>query len=172
MKKVLQFTVVIAILLACYVAAGPYLTMSAIKSGITTKDSVTLSENIDFQALRQNLKDQFNATMIDTATKQSDDNPFATLASGIATTITDKMIDAIITPNGMSKFLQRKYENSDDKERAEQSEKEEALFKDARFTYDSLSTASVWIPTDDKQEVRMVLQRDALTWKLVNIIAP
>ena len=46
-----------------YVAAGPLITISQIKSGIEEQDSEKLSDNIDFPVLRQNMKDQFNAVI-------------------------------------------------------------------------------------------------------------
>ena len=45
-------------------------------------------------------------------------------------------------------------------------------FQHARYRYDSLSRFSVWVPSDNGQETRFVLQRDGLSWKLVNVILP
>lgn len=172
MKRTLQIVLFVLIMIACYVAAGPYLTVSAIKTGVINKDSVKLSQNIEFHSLRQNVKDQFNAVMIESATKHADDNPFAALAVGLATTMTDRIVDSLITPNGMTTMLQGKLKDKDDRERIDQPVKKEDLFKNARYSYDSINTFSVWVPVEDKEEVRMVLQRDMLTWKLVNIIIP
>ena len=57
MNKVTLLISSTLLLLFGYIAAGPYIAIHNIKTGFITKDSVKLSENIDFSALRQNLKD-------------------------------------------------------------------------------------------------------------------
>lgn len=46
---------------------------------------------------------------------------------------------------------------------------DEHLFKNARTSYDSLSSFSIWVPNDEGNEVRFVLNREGIKWKLVNI---
>jgi hypothetical protein len=64
MKKIIWVAGVILALVVGYVAAGPYLTVSAIKTGIVENDSEKLSENIEFPTLRQNMKEQLNTKMM------------------------------------------------------------------------------------------------------------
>jgi len=45
-------------------------------------------------------------------------------------------------------------------------------FKNARFTYDSLSRFSVWVRDDRDREIRFVLIRGGLSWKLGRIVLP
>jgi hypothetical protein len=44
--------------------------------------------------------------------------------------------------------------------------------QNARYSYDSLRQFSVWLPDDKGQETRFVLQRDGVSWRLVNLVLP
>ena len=57
MKRLLLLTAIVC--LSGYIATGPFLTLQGIKSGIESRDMESLSDNVDFPVLRQNLKDQF-----------------------------------------------------------------------------------------------------------------
>ena len=156
----------VAMALCGYVAAKPYLTIDAIKTGFINNDSVKLSEHIDYPALRQNLKDQISTTMMQQVAESSKDNPMATFATGIATMMVDKVIESMITPGGMASIISGKSKDDNDKPDHQQ------MFKNARFTYDSIDHFSVWIPVKDSNDARLVLQRNGIDWKLVNIIIP
>lgn len=172
MKKVVWAVGVILALVLGYVAAGPYLTVSAIKTGIVEQDSEKLSENIEFPTLRQNLKEQFNAAMMKNAATELKDNPFAALAAGLATKMVDGIVDSFVTPSGLAAIMEgKKPSKTVDIESATPAKKDE-LFKDARFSYDSTSKFSIWVPNDNGKEARFVLQREGLSWKLVNLIVP
>ena len=173
MKKITLIAGVTALLIVGYAAAGPYLTASAIKDGIENKDSEALSENIEFAQLRQNLKDQVNAQLVTKAADQAKDNPFAALLTGLATKLTDSVIDSMVTPSGIAAIAsgEKPAQSDQNTEVSQQPEKKE-LFKNARHTFDSLSKFSTWVPNKENQEIRFVLKRDLFTWKLVNIVIP
>lgn len=151
-----------------YFAATPYMAVSNIKDSIVEKDSEELSENIDFPVLRQNLKDQLNAKMMENMADELSNNPFAALGMGLASTMVDGMIDGFITPAGLAQSMQGKKARSSSTGNVNKDE----LFKDARFTYDSMSKFSAWVPNEDGEEIRFVLKRDGLNWKLVNMVLP
>lgn len=172
MKKSIWIVGVVLFLVVGYVAAGPYLTVSAIKTGIVENDSEKLSENIDFQTLRQNMKDQLNAAMMKNAATEMEDNPFAALAVGFATKMVDGIVDSFVTPSGLAALMEGKKSNKGETSGNSSSPKKDDLFKNARFSYDSVSKFSIWVPNDKGEEVRFVLKRDGLSWKLVNIVIP
>lgn len=47
-----------------------------------------------------------------------------------------------------------------------------SLFKDARYSYDSPDRFSVWVGNDKGVEIRYVLVRTGISWKLGNIVIP
>lgn len=174
MKKIAWTIGLVLVVVIGYVAAGPYLTISQIKTGIVEQDSEKLSDNIDFPALRQNLKDQLNAVMMKKAATKLKDNPFAALAAGFATKMVDGIVDSFVTPTGLASIMEGKKPSrsgTGDTKKTNPPKKED-LFKNARFSYDSMSKFSIWVPNDKGQEVRFVLKRDGFSWKLVNLIVP
>ena len=149
-------------------AVGPYLTVAAIKTGIIEKDSEILSDNIDFGDLRQNMKDQLNAIMVESMTDGLEDNPFGVLTVGFGGLMVDRMVDIFVTPAQLARMMAGESatlnEEGDDGDIMK-----EDLFKDARYEYDSIDKFSIWVPNDDGDEIRFVIRRKGIKWKLVNI---
>jgi len=178
MKKNILIAGLLIVVIGGYVAAGPYITMSEIKDGIVEKDAEKLSDNIDFPAVRQNMKDQLNAQMMQNTTTELKDNPFAALAAGFALKMVDGIVDAFITPSGLAKIMEGKKPNikksngGENKEKNSNSPKKEDLFKNARYSYDSISKFSIYVPNDKGEEARFLLKRQNLSWKLVSIDIP
>ena len=93
MKKTLAGAAIF--LVAAYVFALPYITVHQIRQAVKARDSVALSEHIDFPSVRLSLKDQLNAALMGKI--QSDemkDNPFAALGMMLAGPLVDKMLEA------------------------------------------------------------------------------
>ena len=173
MKKILWAIGLLLILAVGYIAAGPFLTVWAIKTAIVEQDAEKLSENIEFPALRQNLKDQLNPTMMKNVSAELKGNPYAALAAGLSTKMVDGIVDALVTPNGLAVFVEGKKPSKNESQDNAAPIKKDSLFKNARYAYDSTSTFSIWIPDGKgKKEARFVLQRNGLSWKLVNIVIP
>jgi len=172
MKKSIWIVGIIMVLIIGYVAVGPFLTISAIKTSITNNDSEKLSENIDFQALRQNMKDQLNIIVLKNATAETKNNPFAALMAGFATKMVDGMVDSFVTPSGLASLMEGKKPNKSQTGDTSSPPKKDKLFKNASFSYDSISEFSIHVPDDNGEEARFILKRNGLSWKLVNIIIP
>lgn len=130
-----------------------------------------MSKNIDFPELRQNIKEQINAVMMQSATESSGDNPFALIAAGIATAMTDKITESLITPTGLASIMHGKF-TAKDSGATHQTTGKDNLFKDAELGFDSLDTFSARIKNEHGDEFRIVLQREDISWKMVNIIMP
>lgn len=179
MKKWIAVGLVFLVGIIGYVAAGPYLTISKIKTGIVERDSEILADNIEFSALRQSLKEQLNSVMITNMASEVKDNPFAALAAGFATKMVDGVVDAYITPTGLARIMEGKKPNMKmvsgnpgmETGSLSNSNKDE-LFTNARYTYDSMSKFSIWVPNEKGEEARFVLKREGISWKLVNMIVP
>ena len=107
MKKLLIAGIGLGLTLVGYAAAGPFMTMREIRTGLQSQDQEKLSENIDFPTLRQNLKDQLNAAMVKhvTSAPELKGNPFAGLAVALVPMFVDRMVDTIITPAGLANLM-------------------------------------------------------------------
>jgi len=172
MNKIIWIAGIVLALIVGYVAAGPYLTISEIKTGIVESDSEKLSENIEFPTLRENVKEQLNAVMMKNAAAEMKDNSFAALAAGFATKMVDGMVDSFLTPSGLAALMEGKKPSKGGASRDTSLPKKDDLFKNARFSYDSISKFSIWVPNDQEKEARFILIRDGFSWKLVNLVIP
>lgn len=156
-----------------YVAIGPFVTIHEIKTGIENQDSEKLASNIDFPALRENLKEQFNAYMMKQAATELQGNPFGALGMAIGEKIVDSMVDASVTPSGLSNLAAgRKPLQVNGRSPSPSSGQGFELFKNAQYNYDGLSKFSARVIAESSGQVRFVFTRDGLSWKLTNIIVP
>jgi hypothetical protein len=173
MKKVILIISLLLVSAMAYLAAGPFLTLRAIGSGLVEQDSDVLAATINFPALRQNFKQQINTQMMNKAASGLKDNPLNVLARGVATHMTDRLVDSLVTPAGLIGIIEGKnrMENALISPE-EQAARKEKLFKNARMGYDSINRFSVWVRNERGGEVRLILARDGLSWQLVNLIAP
>ena len=172
MKKIVWIAGVVLALVVGYVAIGPYLTVSAIKIGIVEKDSEMLSENIEFPTLRQNMKEQLSAAIMKNGATELKVNPFAAFAAGLVPKIVDGMVDSFVTPSGLAALMEGKNPSKGNHRGETPPPKKDDLFKNARFSYDSMSKFSIWVSNDKGKEARFILKRDSLSWKLVNLVIP
>ncbi len=177
MKKILWLLVLLSLATAGYVAAGPHITILEIKTGIAERDSGKLSENIEFPRLRQNMKAQFNAEIAGQIPIEMQDNPFAAFGTALASKMVDGLVEALVTPEGLAKAMQGKRpKSSPDSDRTPRSdgkkEQKDDVFHNARYSYDSLTAFSIWMPNEDGTETRFILERQGISWKLVNIVMP
>jgi len=174
MKKIKWIIISLLVVIAGYVAAGPFLTAYSIRTALVEQDTEKLSENINFPELRQNVKEQFRAIMVKKASTELQDNPFAALATGFAAKMADGVVDTVVTPSGLASLMvKKKKSNSSNKsEDSSTPSKKENLLKNARYSYDSFSKFSVWVPNDKGEELRFVLKREGLSWKLANVVIP
>lgn len=107
-KKIVGALVAIFVLIiGGYYYASPYLVLNSIKGAAQAGDSEKVSAYIDYPSVRQSFKDQMNAYMVKgMASKETDG--WEALGAMIATTMVDKIVDAAVTPEGMTLMLQGK----------------------------------------------------------------
>ncbi len=175
MSKLKVAVAVIAGLLAIYIATAPYITVYQMKSAAEKHDGEALSEYIEFPSVRQSLKDQMNAMF---AKKMAEDeeiknNPFAALGAAFAGMIVDKMVDAYVTPAGITQLMAGEKPKSEaDKGGSNTDHSERKPFSDASMSYESFDKFVVKIKGTDGGEGKFVLRRQGIGWKLTDIIIP
>ena len=175
MKKILTIAALLFAALAAYVAAGPYIALHQIKTGVAHRDTAKLSDHIDFPVLRLNLKNQFAANIMKKAPSQMQDTPLASWLMDLGSTLIDGMVDTYVTPEGLASMMEGRppklipFDNGKPRDPEQQ---KRLLLKDARHSFDSPSQFSVWVTEIKGGEIRFVLNRDGLAWKLTNIVFP
>jgi hypothetical protein len=161
-------TAVAALLLAfiAYTWIGPTLALNGIIRSANEQDTERLRSLVDFPALRENMKDQINAQVTQSMTEGLKDNPFAAMFSGMANMMTDKVVDSLITPDGLLNLS--RFDNENDRKRTGVID----LIGRTECTFHSLSRATITKNDPTDEDLRLVFARNGLSWKLVNIRVP
>jgi len=163
---------VIGGLFAIYVAAAPYITVYQMKSAAESHNGEALSEHIEFPSVRQSLKDQMNAMfMKEMAKDEMKDNPFAALGAAFAGVMVDKMVEAYVTPAGITQLMAgEKPKPAQGGESGGGSGRKP--LSDASMSYESLDKFVVKVKGGTGEEGKFVLRRRGIGWKLTEIIVP
>jgi hypothetical protein len=180
MNRIMLWALLIAIpLLAVYIAAGPFLTMRDIDRAAHQNDADSLARDIDFPVLRDNLRPQVGDKLDRKLEKKSRSNPLAAIGRAYAGSVSDSVVDALITPQGIANLMggdaklfkkkKKKHKHSGDADQASaSSEKNEAeiewhFVSPNEFTLTQTKGSKITI---------FVLDRYWFKWKLTNIILP
>ena len=107
---------IVAIIFAIYVAAAPYITVHQIRNAAKRQDGEALSEHIDFPSVRQSFKDQANAAFAKEVLKDKKlrGSPYADIGMAIAGVMVEKLVDAYVTPAGMTLLMSGDFPDLED----------------------------------------------------------
>jgi hypothetical protein len=158
----------------------PYYTAFQIKEAIDEKNVKKLNNHVDYPALRENLKNQLNAYLVTNAVSEEVDNPFTALAIPLMAVFAGKMIDGMITPEGIIALAEQdseeKNENRDSnlKEPTIENIKNLAVivFQNPNLGYETLSRFRITIEKDNGDDNEFYLTRSGLEWKVTEINLP
>lgn len=181
--KGLKYLIIAAIaIFAAWYAYSPYQTVHAMKAAGVNRDGEALAEHIDFPSVRESIKEQINARLLNVVKEESEENPVKALGAAFGGMLVDKLVDAYITPAGLIEMMEGDRPEdvvADDiaskvTGRNTADEDEKKPFQDASYSYESLDrfVASV---KDDKsgEEIRFVLRRSGISnWKLTEVLLP
>ncbi len=175
--KVIDGIAVIAIVaLLGYWFASPYFTVRSLRTAIVTADEQALDGIVDFQVLRQNLKDQLSSEMVRWAVEERNE-PSAIAMSAFSELFVEKLIDAYVTPSGVA-GLASKVEINEDANvpfTALFDSVGSGFLEQGEFAIDrGLTSFSLLIKTRDGSgdEIEVVFEGNGLKWTLVNVILP
>jgi len=166
-KKVIGTILVIIMLAATFAAyayQAPLLTLKNIAQAIEDGgDPQVLQENIDFNKLRNNIKEQIRAQVAIEAAKDQamKNNPFALMGAALADKMIDSLIDAYVNP-----YIFKTKKINRDRAR----ELEEKL-SDATIEKISPESAIVSVKLDN-DAIKIVMEREGLRYKITNIVIP
>lgn len=103
-KPLIIVLIVIAIVAVLgYGYASPYLALDRLKRAADARDAQTVSEYVDYPALRESLKEQVAGLL--TRRLHASGNPFAALGAMIGVALIGPMVDAYATPEGVAALL-------------------------------------------------------------------
>jgi Protein of unknown function (DUF2939) len=103
-KPLIIALVVIAVVAVLgYGYASPYLALDRLKRAADARDAQTVSEYVDYPALRESLKEQVAGLL--TRRLHATGNPFAAIGAMIGVALIGPMVDAYATPDGVAALL-------------------------------------------------------------------
>lgn len=94
-------------LLAATSYASPYWNLYRLRDAVAAHDADAVSEHVDFPALRESVKTQMMLVMNERAASAGGaDNPFMALAPALMAAIANPLIDAMVSPAGVTAMLE------------------------------------------------------------------
>lgn len=178
MKKWIWLTAVVLAALLAYAAAGPYLTINAIRGAVQARDAQALAEQVDFPALRGSLKAQLGDRIAREAGAQAAGNPFAAFGLAVANSLAGGLVDAMVTPTGLGAMMEgrkvwdRASGLPPPRSDAAAATPRERLLQEASYRYESASRFTATVQDEQGRPVIFVLTRHGLRWKLSDIRLP
>lgn len=174
-KKIIGVIIALAVVICGYWYATPYLALNNIKKAAQAGDSEKVSAYIDYPSVRQSFKDQMNALMVKELAVDKEANGWEALGAMIATTMIEKMVDAMVTPEGMTLMLQGKNFKDSLKpstdETTDQAISQEKLNYSARYL--SMNLFEVTLKNEEKDsQLKVIMERDGLSWKVKKLVIP
>jgi hypothetical protein len=183
MKKWIALIGTLVILLGIYVAAGPYMTIRAIRHAVVAQDAGELAEQVDFPSLRASLKAQLIDAVVREAGPDIQANALGAVAISMVTGVVNGAVDGMVNPAGLSAVMQGRqvWRNSQDSFRRPAIDAKgepipaspaEQPLHDAKMQYESLSKFTATIHDDSGKPIVFVLRRTGLHWRLADIRLP
>jgi hypothetical protein len=94
-----------AVLVGSYVA-WPYWSAVQLRKSLEVGDAVAVSRRVDWPSLRDSMRGLLSAEMTRTMnTEDLKENPFGGLAMALGVSLVDRMVDAMVTPQGLVSLL-------------------------------------------------------------------
>lgn len=172
MKKFLPWLVGLLVIFAIYLYASPYLVLNSIKNAAQQGDADKLSGYIDFPSVKQSMKDQVKAAMVEELAASDEQDGFEALGTMLAAAMIDPLIDGLVTPDGVTLMLQGQkldFDLNNDTPKDKPEVKNEDI--DYKAGYLSFNRFKVQIidADDPNESLDVIMHRDWLSWKVTRI---
>ncbi|MDE4456080.1 DUF2939 domain-containing protein [Psychrobacter sp. DAB_AL62B] len=171
MKKFLPWLVGLLVIFAIYLYASPYLVLNNIKNAAEQGDADKLSGYIDFPSVKQSMKDQVKAAMVEELAASDEQDGFEALGTMLAAAMIDPLIDGVITPDGVALMLQGQELDFSLNKNSESKPKSKEKDIDYKTSYLSFNRFKVQIidANDSDESIDVIMHRDWLSWKVTRI---
>jgi hypothetical protein len=165
-KMLAVLGVIFAIAFCVWFYFTPYLTVNSLVKAAKANKPEIMSDYINFPSVKESIKANLNASLAGSMTKDAGTNPFAGLAVMMAAAFVDKMVDAFITPEGLSTLMKGQKPDFD-KKAAPAAKGEDDSITDGKYESFDRFVFSVHDKNSSDSPVGFVFDRDGLfSWKL------
>jgi len=167
-KSPVRWAVAALVFILIAYVAWPYISVWRLYSALRSEDADAISARIDFSSLRASMKDQMNAFFMKEMVndKEMADNPFAALAVAFLPKMVESIVDAYVTPAGVTQMFETGAFKSGKKAAEKQTPAPaQARLKDVKSAFFSDPTKFL-LKTED---VDFVFRLRDWTWKLAEV---
>jgi hypothetical protein len=169
MKKLVLVAVAALIIGVGAYAGSPYLAASNLKAAAVKGDADQIEANVDFPAVRDSLKSQMSAAMMQKLNSDPEmkDNPFAGLGMMMMPAIVDRAVDAYVTPDGLAAVIRGSKPND-----AKGSDGSTTPNIEYDYEWVSSDRFRVNLTNIQKQQSGLALvfeRRGVVSWKLIKV---
>jgi hypothetical protein len=177
--------ILVVVIAGAWFYAAPYLTLNQIREAAQNGDVETLSDLIDFPALRESIKETLKATMLREMAKEKEQNFFTALGTMVAGALIDPVVEGFVSPSGIASMTQGRrpsVEKNENKSESPGSQREsdstiaskDQAWSSARMEYNGFSKFLVRFPdeTTGRDSMILVLRRSGFSWKLSALRMP
>ena len=173
MGKVKWIALAAVVMVLCYLALSPWLTVQRMDAAIDRQDSEALAAHIDFPSVRQSLKDQLNARIMQEMAqdKALQDNPLASVGAAFAGFVVDQFVDAFVTPAAIGTLMAGDHAMPAAGAQVDYRVEWEAP-AEATLSYRSPNRFVVRTRDEQGESTTFVFHRRGLGWKLAEILLP
>lgn len=177
-KRLLVLCVIVLVVLAGWLVAGPYLAIHGIRQAIADRDIQRLERYVDYPTLRANVKAQVEDRMAREIGRRLGDQTVGGIASGLVGALSDSAVDAMVSPAGIAVLLQgraliqRASGDVDPEGGLAAGPAPYDPLKDAKTRFESPSRFLATVLSADGSPVVFVFERQGLRWRLNDIRLP
>ena len=173
MKKALALLLIVLLALGAYVAAGPWLTVRAIRHALQNQDAAALAEEVDFPAIRASFKAQMEDRLARATGPRWQSNLLGQAGLALAHGVLETTVDAMARPSGLAALMEGRavWKRLHDGFASPGAPETEPLH-DARYRFESPSAFTATIRDADGAPTVFVLRRQGVRWKLADIRLP
>jgi hypothetical protein len=172
-------TIVITAILILALGGGtiyslPYVTIYRIMAALETKDTQQLSVLVDFPQIRENLK-RFVGTKLQPGPTNTKSEAWGQIPKSLPSQVIASAVEDLITPEGLANFVQQRLDalaaaqDGTNKVKITAWPLFVALVGNADLAYTSPSEFTVAVKGSDAGQIRFVLRRNGVQWRLTNI---
>jgi len=177
MKKLVALLVVVVLALGAWTAAGPFLTIRALRTAIDEQDSAALSTYVDFPSVRASIRAQVEDYLARRTGAQAQDGVLGALSMGVASAAAGGLTDLLATPAGIGAVMQGRSvfrRLRGDAPTASSPEVAAAAnpLRDVQYGFESLSRFTATVRNADGAPVVLVLTRRGMRWVVTDVRLP
>ena len=175
MRRLISLVVLVVLLLAGWIAAGPWMAIHGIRDALASNDSAALERHVDFPRLRSNLKARADDALVRQAGPGFASSALGGLVLRGASGLAGGAIDAMATPAGVGALLQGRslwHRASGGGIRADDAYAHEPPadpLADPEWRYESLSRFTATVEPGAGAPVTLVFTRQGLRWRVTDI---